>query len=397
MNELILPDGFRAAGHACGIKADPSTLDLALFISDQPCTAVGVFTQNRVVGAPVKLGRERLPRTTARGVIINSGNSNACTGQRGLDDARWMTAQVAEQIGCPAEDILVCSTGVIGHFLPKEKLAAGIPAACSKLLALPAAFHDAARGMMTTDTVPKQATRQIEIGGRTVTISGACKGAAMIAPNMATMLAVVMTDAAIDTRLAQTLLKDAVDRSFNCISVDEHMSTSDTVLLLANGAGGAKIAGDAAEIAFRDALRDVCADLSQQIIRDAEGAEHFVTIDVHGLQAREDAHCIAKAVAESPLVKTAITGNDPNWGRIVSAAGYAGIPFEEEDCSLSINGIEVYHAGAPTNHDAEAVSNAMRTGEVNIELRFTLGDAHARFWTCDLTAEYVRLNSDYTT
>lgn len=397
MNEPTLPHGFRAAGHACGIKADPSTLDLALFISDHPCTAVGVFTQNRVVGAPVKLGRERLPRTTARGVIINSGNSNACTGQRGLDDARWMTAQVAEQIGCPAEDILVCSTGVIGHFLPKEKLAAGIPVAASRLQTSPAAFEAAARGMMTTDTVPKQATRRVEIGGRTVTISGACKGAAMIAPNMATMLAVVLTDAAIDTRLAQSLLKDAVDRSFNCISVDEHMSTSDTVLLLANGAGGAKIAGDAAEIAFRDALRDVCADLSQQIIRDAEGAEHFVTIDVHGLQAREDAHCIAKAVAESPLVKTAITGNDPNWGRIVSAAGYAGITFEEEDCSLSINGIEVYHAGAPTNHDAEAVSSAMRTGEVHIDLRFTLGDANARFWTCDLTAEYVRLNSDYTT
>lgn len=397
MNEHHLPQGFRAAGHACGIKADPAKLDLALFISDQPCTAVGVFTQNRVVGAPVKLGRERLPRTTARGVIINSGNANACTGQRGLEDARWMTAQVAEQIGCSADDVLVCSTGVIGHFLPREKLAAGIPAAACGLQASPAAFNAAARGMMTTDTVPKQAMQEFEIGGRKVTISGACKGAAMIAPNMATMLAVVMTDAAIDSRLAQGLLKDAVDRSFNCISVDEHMSTSDTVLLFANGAANATIDGDAAETAFRDAFRDVCADLSQQIIRDAEGAEHFVTIDVTGLRSREEAWCIAKVVAESPLVKTAITGNDPNWGRIVSAAGYAGIPFNEEDCSLSINGVEVYHAGAPTDHDADAVSNAMRTGEVYIELRFTLGEGAARFWTCDLTAEYVRLNSDYTT
>jgi glutamate N-acetyltransferase/amino-acid N-acetyltransferase len=396
-DSFSLPRGFRAAGYACGIKADPQTLDLSLFVSDEPCTAVGVFTQNRVVGAPVKLNRERLPRETVRGVILNSGNSNACTGQRGLDDARWMTGLVAEQIGCGADDMLVCSTGVIGRFLPREQLAAGIPAVAARLAATPEAFELAARGMMTTDTVPKQAVRQFELGGRTVTLSGACKGAAMIAPNMATMLAVVMTDAEVDVRRASGLLQDAVDRSFNCISVDEHMSTSDTVLLLANGAAGARIGDAADEAAFRDALASVCEDLAQQIIRDAEGASHFVTIDVTGCRSREDAWCIAKVVAESPLVKTAVAGNDPNWGRIVSAAGYAGVPFAEEDCSLSINGIEVYHRGAPTEHDATAVSSAMRTGMVQIDLRFTLGDGRARFWTCDLTAEYVRLNADYTT
>lgn len=396
-NPHSLPRGFRAAGHACGIKADPQTLDLALFVSDQPCTTVGVFTQNRVVGAPVKLGRERLPRTTARGVVINSGNSNACTGQRGLEDARWMTSLAAEHVGCAAEDMLVCSTGVIGRFLPREKLTAGIPVAASKLAATPVAFEAAARGMMTTDTVPKQSVRQIEVGGRTVTISGACKGAAMIAPNMATMLAVVMTDAALDVRVAQVMLKDAVDRSFNCISVDEHTSTSDTVLLLANGASGQKMDGEAAQAAFGSALASLCEDLSQQIIRDAEGASHFVTIDVSGCRSREDAWCIAKVVAESPLVKTAIAGNDPNWGRIVSAAGYAGIPFNEEDCSLSINDIEVYRRGSPTGQDPAAVSKAMRSGTVHVDLRFTLGEGRARFWTCDLTAEYVRLNADYTT
>lgn len=389
-----LPPGFRAAGHACGIKSDPTKLDLALFVADGPCTAAGVFTQNRVVGAPVKVSRSRVPSASVRGVVVNSGCSNACTGERGIADAERMTALVAEQIGCAASDVLVCSTGVIGHFLPMDKLVAGIPAASAKLQASPEAFDAAARGMMTTDTVPKQAMRRITIGGKAVTISGACKGAAMIAPNMATMLAVVMTDARLSQDAATPLLKAAVDMSFNCISVDQHTSTSDTVLLLASGSSG--IDCDNAP-AFRDALTEVCQSLSQQIIRDAEGAGHFVTVDILGARTYAEAHKMAKAVADSPLVKTAITGNDPNWGRIVSAAGYAGVRFEEEDCSLSINGIEVYHAGAPTEHDATAVSDAMRTGEVHIELRFTLGKESCRCWTCDLTAEYVRLNSDYTT
>lgn len=394
MQQAILPLGFRTAGHACGIKSDPTKLDLALFVADDPCTAAGVFTQNRVVGAPVKVSRSRVPSSSVRAVVINSGCSNACTGDRGITDAKHMTAIVAEQLGCAETDVLVCSTGVIGHFLPMDKLAAGIPAAVAKLQAASVEFESAARGIMTTDTVPKQAVRQVTINGQTVTVSGACKGAAMIAPNMATMLGVVMTDAGLSRDAATPLLKAAVDTSFNCISVDQHTSTSDTVLLLANGASGVEC-DDSPE--FREALTEVCQSLSQQIIRDAEGAGHFVTVDVMGAKTYADAHKMAKAVADSPLVKTAITGNDPNWGRIVSAAGYAGVPFEEADCSLAINGLEVYHEGAPTDYDANAVSAAMATGEVHIELTFTLGDANCRCWTCDLTAEYVRLNSDYTT
>lgn len=395
MSELpSLPLGFRAAGHACGIKSDPTKLDLALFVADGPCTAAGVFTQNRVVGAPVKVSRSRVPSKSVRAVVLNSGCSNACTGDRGVADAERMTAIVAEQIGSAATDVLVCSTGVIGHFLPMDKLVPGIAAATPKLQASPAAFNAAARAMMTTDTVPKQAMRQVKIGGETITISGACKGAAMIAPNMATMLGVVMTDARLSKKAVTRLLKEAVATSFNCISVDQHTSTSDTVLLLANGASG--VACDDSP-KFRAALSEVCKSLSQQIIRDAEGAGHFVTIDVRGAKSYADAHRMAKAVADSPLVKTAITGNDPNWGRIVSAAGYAGVPFQERDCSLTINGIKVYHKGRPTEHDATAVSAAMTTGEVHIDLRFTLGKASCRCWTCDLTAEYVRLNSDYTT
>ncbi|MGD9855995.1 MAG: bifunctional glutamate N-acetyltransferase/amino-acid acetyltransferase ArgJ [Planctomycetaceae bacterium] len=409
---VSLPLGFRAAGLACGIKADPAKLDLALFVSDLPCAAAGVFTQNRVVGAPVHVSRERVPGETVRGVVINSGNANACTGERGLDDARWMTAEVAAMLSCGPDAILVCSTGVIGRFLPREKLAAGIPTVVEKLGTTSESLMSAARGIMTTDTVPKLAMRQIDAGGRTVTVTGVAKGAAMIAPNMATMLAVVMTDARLTPGEAASLLKAAVDVSFNCISIDQHTSTSDTVLLLANGhcistpaapsSRGADRSrrGPGAEAYGSDvceAITAVCADLAQQIIRDAEGASHFVTIDVTGTRNGADAHRIAKAVANSPLVKTAIAGNDPNWGRIVSAAGYAGVEFAEEQCSLSINGIEVYRRGAPTNCDASAVSTAMATGEVRIELQFTLGDSSARVWTSDLTAEYVRLNSEYTT
>ncbi len=402
-NAFSLPRGFRAAGHACGIKADPSTPDLSLFVSEVPCAAAGVFTQNRVVGAPVHVSRERVPGDSVRGVVINSGNANACTGERGLEDARWMTAEIAARLGCRAADVLVCSTGVIGHFLPREKLAAGLPMLVERLGTSEDSLATAARGMMTTDTVPKLSSRAVNVNGQTVTVTGAAKGAAMIAPNMATMLAVVMTDARLSGGETASLLKEAVDVSFNCISVDQHTSTSDTVLMLANGQACDEGEATAAENQdFREAVREVCTDLAQQIIRDAEGAAHFVTVDVTGTRTREDAHRIAKAVADSPLVKTAVTGNDPNWGRIVSAAGYAGVEFAEEQCSLSINGIEVYRRGSPTECDEQRVSAAMATGEVGIELQFELGEGTsgegtARIWTCDLTTEYVRLNSESTT
>ena len=392
---VSLPIGFQAAGHACGIKADPHKLDLALFVSDTPCSAAGVFTQNLVVGAPVKVCRSRLPRPTARGVVINSGNSNACTGDRGIADAEWMTATLAKEVGGKAEDFLVCSTGVIGRFLPKEKIAAGIPLAVEKLGRTTEHLETAARSIMTTDTVPKIVTRRLSSGGKTWTVTGVCKGAAMIAPNMATMLSVMMTDAAISPTEAHALLRHGVDRSFNCISVDGHTSTSDTVLLLANGQAGPLPKDVYSQL--QSTIDDVAMALAQLIIRDAEGAGHFVTIDVHGLPTREAAFRIAKTVADSALVKTAITGNDPNWGRIVSAAGYAGVPFQEQDCSLTVNEIPLYREGTPVAFDAKAVSDAMATGEVRIVLTFTLGKESVRFWTSDLTAEYVRLNADYTT
>ncbi|WP_166827490.1 bifunctional glutamate N-acetyltransferase/amino-acid acetyltransferase ArgJ [Thalassoroseus pseudoceratinae] len=396
--EISLPQGFQATGLHCGVKSDSSLNDLAVFASERPCASAGVFTQNRVVGAPVTISRERTPSASARAVVINSGNANACTGQRGLDDARTMTQQVAERLNCPADDVLVCSTGIIGHFLPMDKLSDGIPQAMNNLAADTSHFEAAARGMMTTDTFPKIGSRTVNIGGKPVTLFGAAKGAAMIAPNMATMLCVVLTDAALTVADAERMLKHSVDRSFNSISVDGHTSTSDTVLLLANGAAEVGPTNADESQALLEALDDLTAELAQMIIRDAEGADHFITLDVTGLATREDAYQVAKTIAESALVKTAIAGADPNWGRIISAAGYSGIPVDPEKMTLHINGTRIFQNGSPTDYDDATVSQTLRDNrEVHIELECGLGDANVRFWTSDLTQEYVRLNSEYTT
>ncbi|MFN0199541.1 MAG: bifunctional glutamate N-acetyltransferase/amino-acid acetyltransferase ArgJ [Planctomycetaceae bacterium] len=396
--ELILPLGFLSAGIHCGVKADREKLDLSLFVSETPCSAAGTFTTNLVCGAPVKVSRERLPRGTARGVVVNSGNSNACTGEQGISDALWMTAEVAGLLQCETADILVCSTGVIGRFLPKEKLAGGFPEVVAQLSGDAQSFHRAARGMMTTDTFPKQATRSATINGKTVRISGAAKGAAMIAPNMATMLSVIMTDAPLTPAETQLMLREAVGQSFNCISVDGHMSTSDSVILLANGQAACGLLSVDQRGEIQTLLNEVAAELAQAIIRDAEGATHFITIDVKGTRTREDAYRIAKSVADSPLVKTAIAGGDPNWGRIISAAGYCGVPFQEADLSLKVNGFALYQDGTPLPfHASEISANIKQRRETDVELVFKLGDASIRYWTSDLTAEYVRLNADYTT
>jgi glutamate N-acetyltransferase/amino-acid N-acetyltransferase len=391
-----LPRGYQTAGVTCGIKASGNR-DLALFVSSVPALAAGVFTQNRVVGAPVIVSRERVPTARARAVVINSGNSNACTGERGISDARQMTALVAECIGAREEDVLVCSTGVIGKFLPVEKIRTGIADAAEHLGESLPHLKQAAQAIMTTDTREKIVTRAFVSEGQTVTLTGVSKGAAMIAPNMATMLGLVMTDARLPESRITEMLRTAVNRSFNCISVEGHTSTSDTVLMLANGESGADCSTGAAQEQFQQALNDVCLELSRKIIRDAEGAEHFITVNVQGLPSDADARRIAKAVCESPLVKTAITGNDPNWGRIVSAAGYAGVPFQEQDLSLVLNGVVLYEAGRPLDYDEANVSQSMKQGDVVIDLQFRLGKSQVTYWTCDLTVEYVRLNADYTT
>ncbi len=395
---MLSPTGFRFAGIYSGVKRNALKLDLSLVLSDRPAVAAGVYTQNRVFAAPVALDRSRTPAEGMRGVVINSGNANACTGDRGLGDAEEMARVAAESCGATERQMLVLSTGVIGVFLPMDKITPGIHAAARALAAGDDALLNAARGMLTTDTTHKVAGREITIGGRTVRIAGMAKGAAMIGPNMATMLGVIVTDAPLEVASAQEALRAVVDETFNCISVDGHMSTNDTVLLLANGAaGGAPLTG--ADLrAFREALHETCGELARAIPADGEGATHLIRLDVTGCATKDAARQIARTVADSPLVKTAVAGADPNWGRIVSAAGYAGIEFDPAGVDLTINDFRLYERGAPVGFDTPTVSASIREHrETRVVLHFAEGNASVRFWTTDLTAEYVRLNTDYFT
>jgi len=393
-----LPQGFRAAGVCCGIKQDPDKLDLSLVVSDRAAVAVGVYTQNLVSAAPVKLCQQRTPSDKVRGVVINSGIANACTGEQGKQDAEKMSQLVARAGNFEPAQVLVLSTGVIGQVLPMEKIETGIATAATRLSAEPSALLAAARGMMTTDTREKISCRDFHASGENIRITGMAKGAAMIGPNLATMLAVIMTDAALDVDTAQAGLIDAADESFNCISVEGHTSTNDTVLLLANGAAGGPVLTGQTLAAFQATLVEVCEDLAQSIPADGEGASHLITVEVHGCRTRAEAIKIARTIADSPLVKTAIAGADPNWGRIVSAAGYAGVAFNEQEVSLHVNSHLLYERGVPVAFEAERVSASIR-GDRNTSLVLLLdeGTASARFWTTDLTAEYVRLNADYHT
>jgi glutamate N-acetyltransferase / amino-acid N-acetyltransferase len=395
---LRLPQGFRAAGVYSGVKRNASKLDLSLIVSDKPAAAAGVYTKNLVSAAPVKLDRSRTPSDSIRVVAINSGVANACTGDQGDADARQMADWAAAAVGAKADESLVMSTGVIGSMLPMAKIQAGIEAAAKELSNSEQALENAARGIMTTDTVPKIRGREVTIGGVVTRITGIAKGAAMIGPNMGTMLSLVMTDAAVRMQDAHVALVDAVEESFHCISVDGHMSTNDTVVLLANGAAGGPVLEGKALDDFRATLFEVCEDLAQAIPADGEGATHLITVEVHGCRTRQEALQIGKTIADSPLVKTAIAGADPNWGRIVSAAGYAGVHFDPSKVTLHLNGLLLYERGAPVDFDAENVSKSIAADrDTSIVLIFDEGTACARFWTTDLTAEYVRLNADYHT
>ncbi len=396
---MHLAKGYRFAGRHCGIKAKSKKLDLSLIVSDRPAGAAGVYTRNLVRGAPVVWNEALTPGSEFRAVVVNSGIANACTGQRGLADAREMARVTGQVCRSAAEQVLVMSTGVIGTFLPMEKIAAGVEQAAAELGTSPEHFSAAARGMMTTDTVEKTASRSLSLpDGRTITISGMAKGAAMIGPNMATMLAVILTDASLPPEVLQEVLREVNEKTFNCISVEGHTSTSDMVLLLANGAAGeSEWAGEKLD-RFSDSLKEVCLELARSIPADGEGADHLITIDVLGAVNAASARRIAKTVAESALVKTAVAGGDPNWGRIVSAAGYAGVPFDPMQVQLMLNDHLLYREGTPVDFDEAAVSRSMKENrEVHIELRFAEGESNVRFWTTDLTQEYVHLNADYRT
>lgn len=399
-----LAPGFRAAAVACGLKTSSamaaSALDLALVAADGPCAAAGVFTTNLVKAAPVLYDQQALAAGAGqiRAVIANAGCANACTGPRGLADARRMAELTAYALRCQPEQVLVLSTGVIGRHLDMDKLTRGIAEVTS-----PAAERSAsaaARAIMTTDTRPKVASRALELGGRSVTISGFCKGAGMIHPNMATMLAIVTTDVQAPPELLQQLLRAAAARSFNRISVDGDMSTNDTLLLLASGAAG--VALEQPDLpAFAAALTDLCADLARQIARDGEGATRLIEIRVSGAQDEAQAHTVADSIARSPLVKTAVHGGDPNWGRILAAAGYSGAAFDPDRLRLAFGPPEaalvVVQGGLPTAYAERDAAALFRADPVLIQLDLGLGQAEATVWTCDFSAEYVSVNAHYTT
>jgi glutamate N-acetyltransferase/amino-acid N-acetyltransferase len=393
-----IPVGFSLTGLSCGIKRDKSKRDLSLIAADRPCTAAGVYTQNQVVAAPVILNRQLTPSASMRAIVANSGNANACTGERGLRDAQQMKELVARELGCQADEVLVLSTGIIGEHMPMEKVAEGISRAAKQLAQSSESVVAAAQGLLTTDTRHKLVSTTFSCGQHQYRLLGLAKGAAMIGPKMATMLGILLTDAPLDPSDAQSALAAAVADSFNCISVEGHMSTNDTVLLLASGGGGGEMLRGKELDAFSKELNEACVRLAREIPDDGEGATHLIEIHVTECQTRVDAERIAQSIANSALVKTAVAGADPNWGRIVSAAGYAGVPFDPQTVELHVNGFPLYRHGQPLPFDAEQVSESIRTHRLT-EIRFSLGQGkHAiRFWTCDLTAEYVHLNADYHT
>lgn len=396
MTDWPLPRGFRFAGVVSKLRSEPDRRDLAVVITDGPAAAAGVFTQNRVCAAPVQVSKQRVPSATVRAVVVCSGNANACTGEQGLRDAERMAELVANELGCSPEQVLVASTGVIGRPLPMPILEAGIPKAVHAAAPTREGLLDAAHAILTTDTRIKVAVHELNLPGGPFTVLGFAKGAAMIGPNMATMLGFVVTDAAVSADDLHAFLKRAADHSFNCISVEGHTSTNDTVFALAGGSG-TPLAGNDLD-AFGEAVYAVCGELARKIAADAEGAEHLITIDVEGCRSDAEARTVAKAVAESALVKSAVYGADPNWGRVVSAAGYCGVPFDEKELSLWMGDMLLFRDGGPVPFDAPTASAYLKHNrEVHFRLAFKLGPGRCRFYTSDLTPEYVKLNADYTT
>jgi glutamate N-acetyltransferase/amino-acid N-acetyltransferase len=395
---IAVPLGFRFAGIHAGIKRSSSKEDLTLVHCPNGAVAAGVYTKNLVYAAPVAFDRARTPSADIRVVVVNSGNANACTGERGLADAGEMARLAAAAVGAGDKQALVMSTGVIGRFLPMDQISAGVAIAAQRLGSDEAAFHAAARGILTTDKGMKVASRTLEIGGATIRIAGMCKGAGMIGPQMATMLCVVTTDAKLTPDTAQAALKEAADDSFNCISVEGHMSTNDTVLLLASGATSPHPLSGNDVAQFRAALTELSIELAKKIPDDGEGASHLICLRIDGCRTREDARRIAQTIANSALVKTAVAGGDPNWGRIVSGAGYSGVKFDPSGVDLAVNGHQLYERGSPVPFDAKTVSQAIKgTRDTDIHLTLREGSQGVCFWTSDLTVDYVKFNADYTT
>jgi glutamate N-acetyltransferase/amino-acid N-acetyltransferase len=393
---ITAPRGFKAAGVACGIKAS-GNLDLSLLVSDTTASAAAVFTTNLAKAAPVLLSRDHLTQSGGRGraVVINSGCANACTGADGRDHARIMAARTAQAVQCDPTAVLVASTGVIGVKLPIEKVERGILDAATQLS--PASGAAAARAIMTTDPFPKEAAIEASAAGRTFRVGGMAKGSGMIEPLMATMLGVVTTDAAVAPALLQRALKAAVDETFNAITVDGECSTNDCVFVLANGASGVELTENDWPLLV-GSLKAACEPLAIGIVRGGEGATKLITIRVTGAASDEDARRAARAIANSPLVKTAVHGGDPNWGRLIAVAGRSGSAFTLERAVVRIGPITLFADGTPYDERAPQAADYLKGKDIDLEVDLgTGGQGRSHMWTCDLSAEYVRINADYRT
>jgi len=398
-NESITaPRGFLAVGAACGIKRS-GNLDLGLIVCPTGAKAAAVFTTNKVVSAAVQVCKQHVKSGEIQAVVVNSGNANTCTGQKGLDNAIKMCTAAAKEIEAESGKVLVASTGIIGEQLPIKKIAAGIPKAVAKLSASASAGLAFAKAIMTTDTRPKQAVRKLDVSGCEVTIGGTVKGAGMIGPTMATTLSFITTDAAISKPLLGKALKRAAGDSLNKLTVDGHQSTNDTCMILASGlAGNRPITSPCPRYKrFAKALAELCDDLTRQMAHDAEGATRIFKVVVKGAATRAEAAKAARAVADYPLVKCAVHGGDPNWGRIICAVGSAGVKLNPAKLSCKLDDITVFKNGSPRKFDANKASRVVSQKEHRITVDLGAGKASDFCYGCDLSAEYVKINADYHT
>ena len=388
--------GFLAGGTYAGLKTqEDDTLDLGILVSEDVSTLAATFSTNRILSPSLVLSRQRAKRRSARGVVANSGCANCCVGSQGLKDAEEMASLAAAHVGVDSDDILVCSTGVIGFELPMALIRQNI----ANVKVTGDGGHDFARAIMTTDTRPKDMAVSLDIDGTKVVLGGAAKGVGMIHPNMATMLCLIATDAPVEQGFLQHALTEAVSDSFNMIDIDGDQSTNDTVLVFANGATGGPVieAGSDSAHAFQEALTYICVSLAKELVRDGEGAQRLIEVDVQGASTLTEARTAAREIASSSLVKAMVHGRDPNWGRLMMALGKSGIELDESKIDIFINDIHIVHEGLAIPYFKDAVVSAMSVPEVRFGISLNLGEASATAWGCDLTEEYVTFNSAYST
>ena len=393
---VTYPKGFQAAGVKAGIKKS-GNLDVAVIYTEKKAAVAGTFTKNAVAAAPVHVSKTVVATHTAHAIVANAGCANACTGAQGEADAAAMQKIAADALGCTSADVIVGSTGIIGQLLPMDKVEQGIHAAVKALSADGSA--DAGNAIITTDTYSKAGATSVMIGGKEVRFGIIAKGSGMIRPDMATVLCFITTDVDIDGVILQDALSEVIEHSLNMISIDGDMSTNDMAIVLANGAAGnPKITEKNADYeTFKETLLALCQGISEKIAADGEGATKFITVHVKGAKSFADAKTVGMSVANSPLVKTAFFGEDPNWGRVICAVGYAGVPMNPNHTTVKFGGIPVYADGMGASYDADALRAVMTAHDIVVEVDLNDGDAEAKVWTCDFSYEYVKINGEYHT